>query len=84
MYLELLYVVMNTHPDLSEIDPAVMKTCLEQLRKENSIIARFPAGFCIQLHYMLVEKDYYTGIPDPTALLMLQRVVQNLLLMPSG
>ena len=47
---------MNTHLDLSENDPAVMKTCLEQLRKENSIIARFPAGFCIQLRYMLVEK----------------------------
>lgn len=40
VYLELLDVITNTHLDLSEIDPDVTKTCLEQLRKENLIVAK--------------------------------------------
>ena len=39
-YLELLDVIMNTHLDLEEGDPAVRKTCLEQLRRENLIVAK--------------------------------------------
>ena len=31
---------MNTHRELGETDPVLMETCLEQLRKENLIVAK--------------------------------------------
>lgn len=40
VYMVLLEVIMNTHVDIGGIDPDVLKTCLEQLRKENLIVAK--------------------------------------------
>ena len=40
VYLALVDVITNTHLDLDEIDPAVLETCLEQLRKEKLIVAK--------------------------------------------
>ena len=62
VYLELLDVIMNTHLDLGETDPAVVKTCLAQLRKENLIVAkngRDPESDDYHDYILIPDKEKY-------------------------
>ena len=84
VYLELLDVIMNTHLDLGEIDPAVMKTCLEQLRKENLIVAkngRDPESDDYHDYILTPDKEkYYAWRESKTkgSLNLLKRILQLL------
>ncbi|MBO5497111.1 MAG: hypothetical protein J5967_06860 [Oscillospiraceae bacterium] len=84
IYLELLDVIMNTHLDLAETDPVVMKTCLEQLRKENLIVAkngRDPESEDYHDYILTPDKDkYYAWHESKTkgSLSLLKRILQLL------
>ena len=70
VYLELLDVIMNTHLDLGETDPVVLKTCLEQLRKANLIVAkngRDPASDDYHDYILTSDKEKYYNWYDSKA-----------------
>ena len=83
-YLELLDVIMNTHLDLEEGDPDVRRTCLEQLRKENLIVAkngRDPESDDYHDYILTPDKEkYYAWYDSKTkdSLNFLKRILSTL------